>query len=294
MHVLTLTLLAAIQVSVTRVAVVPRPCTVGPQDADGKRDEGRFTWPCDDYSSSVHGKSFGAHVTRKGSPFRGSWHLAEDVWQPGGTEVRAVADGVVRYSAFSPTWTEATGIVHWNLGNVIVIEHTLDPPEKVGETELAAVCSFYVHLAADRRVQVGDRVARGQVIGRIGVDKSDENGRYPAHLHFGLHRGPYVQVPPSLVRELSAAARSTTGLRFGDQVLRGELDFRMSGETSVLITAKESGESMLFSLLVGSTAPKDPPPDIMAWCEGYGPQETLAEWLAPSKFLRARVGSRRR
>jgi len=38
----------------------------------------------------------------------------------------AVADGIVRYSAFSPTWTDADKHVHWNLGNVIVIEHALD------------------------------------------------------------------------------------------------------------------------------------------------------------------------
>jgi len=243
---------------------------------------------------SVHGKSFGVHVTHKGSPFHDSWHLAEDVWRPPGTEVRAIADGVVRYSAFSPTWTDDTGRVHWNLGNVIVIEHPLDPPERVGDDELAAVCSFYVHLAADRRVAVGERVARGQAIGRIGADRSEENGRYPAHLHFGLHKGPYVQIPPSLVRELAEAARSKDGLRFGEQVLRGELELRLSGETSVLVKAKESGESVLFSLLAGSTAPTDPPPDIMTWCEGYGARETLDEWIEPASFLRARTQPRLR
>jgi hypothetical protein len=68
----------------------------------------------------------------------------------------------------------------------------------------------------------------------------------------------------------------------------------MSGETSVLITALESGESVLYSLLAGSTAPKDPPPDIMTWCAGYGARETLDEWLEPSKFLRTRVTRDRR
>jgi murein DD-endopeptidase MepM/ murein hydrolase activator NlpD len=287
MHPLGPSLLAAL-------AAVPCSPTARPQDAGAEDVEPRFAWPCDDYSKSVHGKSFGAHVTRKGSPFDGSWHLAEDVWMPPGTEVRAVADGVVRYSAFSPTWTDDAGFVHWNLGNVIVIEHPLDPPEKLGDDELAALCSFYVHLAADRRVAVGERVARGQAIGRIGADESDENGRYPAHLHFGLHKGPYVQIPPSLVRDLAEAARSKDGLRFGAQVLRGELELRLSGESSVLITAKESGESVLFSLLAGSTAPVDPPPDIMTWCAGYGARETLDEWIEPSSFLRARTKPRGR
>jgi len=266
-----------------------------PHDGQAPQEaEPRFAWPCDDYVANVHGRSFGVHVTRKGSPFTGSWHLAEDVWKPPGTEVRAIADGVVRYSAFSPTWTDDDGFTHWNLGNVIVIEHALEPPVVRKEREpLTAMCSFYVHLAADRRVQVGDEVQRGQPIGRIGKDKSEENGRYPAHLHFGLHEGPYVQIPPSLVRELEEAARSKEGLRFGPAVLRGELDIRMAGETGVLITAKESGESAVLSLLVGSTAPKDAPPDIMGWCEGYGEKATLEEWIEPSRFLKSRVGSKR-
>ena len=263
-------------------------------DPDDQGPEPRFEWPCDDYTANVHGKSFGVHVTRKGSPFTGSWHLAEDVWKPPGTEVRAIANGVVRYSAFSPTWTDDDGFTHWNLGNVIVVEHALDPPVvRKGREPLDALCSIYVHLAADRRVQAGDQVVRGQPIGRIGKDKSEENGRYPAHLHFGLHEGPYVQISPSLVRELEAAAQSKDGLRFGPTALRGELDIRMAGETSILVTAKESGESAVLSLLVGSTAPKDPPPDIMGWCQGYGEKATLEEWIEPSRFLKTRVGTKR-
>src|SRR5262245_35019343 len=100
-----------------------------------------FVFPCEGYAKGLRGGgNFGLFVTEKGSPFSDSWHLAEDVWLPAGTAVRAVADGVVRYSDFSPTWTDERGGVHWNLGNVIVIEHALEPAEK----ELAAVCSFYV------------------------------------------------------------------------------------------------------------------------------------------------------
>ena len=50
---------------------------------------------------------------------------------------------------------------------------------------------------------------------------------------------------------------------------------------------------MILSLLVGSSAPKDPPPDIMGSCQGSGDRETLAEWLEPSGFLRPRAGRRR-
>jgi len=152
-----------------------------------------FVLPCDGYRSGLRGRgNFGVLVTGRDSPFAGSHHLAEDVWLPAGTEVRSVADGVVRYSDFSPSWKDAAGRMHWNLGNVIVIEHTL----KRSIDGLDAVCSLYVHLAADRRVATGDVVRRGQVLGRIGKDRSEENGLYPAHLHFGLHREPYLQIPP--------------------------------------------------------------------------------------------------
>lgn len=246
-----------------------------------------FVWPCDDYAKGLQsGGNFGTYVDAKKSPFHGSWHLAEDVWLPAGTPVRAIADGVVRYSAFSPTWTDAQGKVHWNLGNVIVIEHALVPA--IGDD--TAACSFYVHLGADRRVAVGDRVTRGTVIGKIGADTSEENGRYPAHLHFGIHRGPYVQIPPALRRELETAAASKDGLRIGDFVFQGAITLR-AHDTSVLVTSVETGTSCALSLLVGSTAPKDPPPDIMCWCEGYGAKETLAEWWKPSAFLAERVTS---
>jgi hypothetical protein len=247
----------------------------------------RFVPPCERYAKGLeNGRgNFGLHVTDVGSPFAGSWHLAEDVWLPAGTQVVAVADGIVRYSAFSPTWTDARGGAHWNLGNVIVIEHALDPPIAEPGGALASLCSFYVHLASDRRVAVGDRVTKGQPIGRIGAHRSEENGRYPAHLHFGLHRGAYLQVPPSFERELRRAASSPSGLQAGPIVLRGELTLTRASETSVLVTQTGSTRSIVLSLLVGSTAPKDPPPDIACWCEGYGEQETLAEWIRPSAFL---------
>jgi murein DD-endopeptidase MepM/ murein hydrolase activator NlpD len=242
----------------------------------------RFAWPCDGYGRGLRGAgSFGAYVDSPGSPFHASWHLAEDVWLPPGTPVRSIADGLVRYSAFSPTWTDRKGVVHWNLGNVIVVEHPLDPPVE-GH---AAVCSFYVHLAADRRVKPGDRVARGAPLGRIGADRSDENGRYPAHLHFGIHAGPYFQVPPAFERRLRRAAASPGGLRVGPNVLRGPLELRRQGETGVFVRTADGRADALLSLLVGSTAPESPPPDIMCWCEGYGPRETLTEWLPPSRFL---------
>jgi len=258
----------------------------GPQGEEKSCPRTPFDFPCEGYVRALHGKgNFGILVTARGSPFTGSYHLAEDVWLPAGTEVRSVADGVVRYSDFSPTWTDDQGHVHWNLGNVIVIEHPLEP----AEDGLAAVCSFYVHLSSGRKVAVGDTVKRGQAIGGIGADRSEENGRYPVHLHFGLHRGAYLQIPPAWKRRLIEEAR-TTGIRFGDRVLRGEIVIEPHGETDVLVTSKDGKESTILSLLVGSTSPDYKPQDIMAWCEGYGDRETVDEWLRPSAWIEAHRG----
>lgn len=243
----------------------------------------RFELPCDGYLRALREKgNFGLLVTRKDSPFAGTHHLGEDVWLPGGTVVRSVAAGIVRYSDFSPSWKDERGRMHWNLGNAIVVEHPLDPPID----GMTAVCSFYVHLAAGREVKVGDRVERGQRLGTIGRDRSEENGRYPAHLHFGLHRGPYVQIHPSLQRELETTAR-TNGIRFGTEPpVRGEIDLELRAEDeSVLVRERNGTAKVLLSLLVGSTAPGKKPADIMGWCSGYGDEETVGEWLRPSTWI---------
>src|SRR5262245_2457236 len=247
-----------------------------------------FELPCTGYVAGLRGAgNFGAWIA-KDSPFAGSYHLGEDVWLPAGTEVRSVADGVVRYSDWSRTWTDDHGRTHWNLGNVIVIEHALAPPidGKTGDG-LPAVCSFYVHLGARRLVAAGDRVTAGQAIGRIGADRSEENGRYPAHLHFGLHRGPYVQIPPAWRRELENEAR-TTGIAVGGGApVRGEIELSLQSATTVLVKARRDGQSVLLSLLVGASEPDPKPADIMAWCAGYGDRLTVDEWLCPSRWIAA-------
>jgi murein DD-endopeptidase MepM/ murein hydrolase activator NlpD len=245
-----------------------------------------FVLPCDDYRRGLRGKgNFAELIRRKDSVFDGSWHLGEDVWLPAGTEVRSVAAGVVRYSDWSPSWKEPGGRVHWNLGNVVVIEHPLVP----AEDGMSEVCSIYVHLAADRRVAVGDRVTQGKVIGRIGKDRSEENGLYPAHLHFGLHRGPYYQIPPSWRRELEEAARGDGIVVPQEPPLKGEIELIRQSESSVLVKAREGGGRILLSLLKGSSAPEPRPADIMSWCSGYGDRNALSEWLCPSDWIAARA-----
>jgi murein DD-endopeptidase MepM/ murein hydrolase activator NlpD len=252
-----------------------------------------FELPCTGYAAGLRGAgNFGAWIA-KDSPFAGSYHLDEDVWLPAGTEVRSVADGVVRYSDWSRTWTDDRGRTHWNLGNVIVVEHALAPQQD----GMTAVCSLYVHLGARRLVAAGDRVAAGQPLGRIGADRSEENGRYPAHLHFGLHRGPYVQIPPAWRRGLETEARTTGIAVGGGPPVRGEIELSLQSATTVLVKSRRDSASpdradgdrasVLLSLLVGASEPDPKPADIMAWCAGYGDKLTVDEWLCPSRWIAA-------
>ncbi|MCB9915091.1 MAG: M23 family metallopeptidase [Planctomycetes bacterium] len=241
-----------------------------------------FELPCDGYAKALRGAgNFGAYIdpARTTSAFAGSWHLAEDVWVKGGTAVRAVADGEVVYSDFSPTWTDDAGRVHWNFGNVIVLEHELSPDEHI--------CSVYVHLGADRRVKPGERVARGQVLGTVGAQKSDENGRYPAHLHFGLHRGRYLQIAPAWKRELERDAREY-GLPCcpDGRLVKGEIALTLDApHAQVRVDFVGTHEHTWMSLLTGSTSPGYVPADIAGWCQGYGDEATVAEWLRPSTWI---------
>jgi murein DD-endopeptidase MepM/ murein hydrolase activator NlpD len=238
------------------------------------------------YERGLRGRgNFGVLITDQDSAFAGSYHLAEDVWLPPRTPVRSIAAGVVRYSDFSPSWKDHDGRIHWNLGNVIVLEHALAPPID----GLASVCSVYVHLGADRRVKTGDTVTAGQVIGTIGRDRSEENGLYPAHLHFGIHKGPYLQISPAWRRNLEEEAK-TTGIAAGPgEPIRGEIEIVPATDDSVVIKSKADGRKCILSLLVGSTAPNARPADIAAWCSGYGDQGTVDEWLRPSGWLADRM-----
>ncbi len=249
-----------------------------------------FVLPCEGYEQGLRdGGNFGALIAGdRAAPFAGSYHLGEDVWLPEGTEVRSIAQGTVVYSDFSPSWKDERGATHWNLGNVIIIEHRLDPPED----GLDAVCSVSVHLGADRRVAVGDAVAAGQVIGTIGKGRSEENGGYPAHLHFGLHKGPYLQISPAWTRHLEEEARAR-GLPAGENgaLIRGEITVARASPTSALVRFPESGASLVLSLLTGSTAPGRKPADIAGWCHGYGDRLAVEEWLRPSTWIASRGGT---
>ena len=114
----------------------------------------RFVWPVTGRISGV----FGSQRIYAGEP--GAPHSGVDVARPTGTPVAAPADGVVILAADAPFTLE---------GNLLMIDHGM------------GLNSAFLHLSRID-VRVGDRVARGQIVGAIGA-----TGRATGpHLHWGM------------------------------------------------------------------------------------------------------------
>jgi murein DD-endopeptidase MepM/ murein hydrolase activator NlpD len=127
--------------------------------------ENGFIWPATGRISGV----YGSQRILNGKPRRP--HLGLDIAAPTGTPVVAAADGVVALTHEDMFFT----------GKTVLIDHGLG----VGTT--------YIHMSAIT-VKKGQRVRRGQLIGRIG-----KTGRSTGpHLHWGLTwRG--VRLDPATV-----------------------------------------------------------------------------------------------
>jgi murein DD-endopeptidase MepM/ murein hydrolase activator NlpD len=110
-----------------------------------------------------------------------AYHTGADLnygtpYEDKGMAVYACASGVVTFASKLSVW-----------GNVIVIRH--DPLKTAGG---AILYSRYGHVQ-NMRVNVGDRVKRGQQICEIG----DAFGRFVPHLHFDLSPTTRLETHPS-------------------------------------------------------------------------------------------------
>ncbi len=117
---------------------------------------------------------------RIGTPYE-AYHTGADLnlntpyWDADAhSPVYAAASGVVTHAARLPGW-----------GNVIIIRH--DPLVTTGQV----VYGRYAHVE-DMRVQVGQRVTRGQRISSVG----DAYGAFPYHLHFDISPTSVLQTQP--------------------------------------------------------------------------------------------------
>lgn len=124
------------------------------RDRAAKDFAGGFAWPAVGRVSGV----FGSQRILNGEPR--APHLGVDVSAPEGTPVAAAADGVVTLTHDDMFFT----------GKTVILDHG------------HGLTSSYVHLSVVA-VKPGERVARGQMIGRIGA-----TGRVTGpHLHWGVH-----------------------------------------------------------------------------------------------------------
>lgn len=113
-----------------------------------------YCWPVSNFNYTYENNGF--QTSQRPS------HNGFDMLTDAGTPIYAAADGVVRVS------TESWG----GYGVVVTIDHTID-----GQV----VNTTYAHMTSgSRKVEAGDRVTAGQVIGLVG-----STGRSTAnHLHF--------------------------------------------------------------------------------------------------------------
>lgn len=91
-------------------------------------------------------------------------HRGTDFAAPGGTEIYAIADGVV---------TDAT--YHWSWGNYVQIYHGKDDEGNTYST-------LYAHMNSTPIVSAGQNVTRGQVIGYVGTTGTSTGN----HLHLEM------------------------------------------------------------------------------------------------------------
>jgi len=116
--------------------------------------------------------SAGYHKARGFYP---NGHLGED-WNGNGGGDSDLGD---------PIYSTARGVVVFaenvrvGWGNMIIIRHIY----RESDGRVAVVDSLYGHLL-ENLVKVGAKVERGQLIGKMGGN----NGMYPVHLHFEIHK----------------------------------------------------------------------------------------------------------
>lgn len=98
-------------------------------------------------------------------------HLGLDIWLDAGTEVFALSDGMIHSAAINNAYGD--------YGGTIILQHQINDD---------FIFSLYGHLShkSIASVRVGSFIKQGEKIGDLGT--WDENGNWPAHLHFQLIR----------------------------------------------------------------------------------------------------------
>jgi hypothetical protein len=157
----------------------PRPALVDISQVDSypEDDSLPFQFPLEEFEIFRYGPYSNYNCFGTGLDPDGKYHAAEDLDQPAGTPVYAMADGEIGFSG-------RAGDYGW----LIIINH----PQ-------ANLYSLYGHLSPSRwHIQSGP-AKKGDLIAYLG--DTDENGsdakygQMPPHLHFGVRAGQMRQYP---------------------------------------------------------------------------------------------------
>jgi len=144
-----------------------------PQEGEGPPVAERLQPPIRDYLDRSR-KSYGKLVDGSAKVFGGTVHVGDDTgWHRDLLTVAAIGNGIVRRAETTFSW-----------GGIVIIEHR--------GPDGSSFCSLYAHLSPLLLVRSGENVKRGRKIGSIGRTHTFENGGFNAHIHFGIHLGPYV------------------------------------------------------------------------------------------------------
>lgn len=133
---------------------------VGAQSGSRYDSRGYFIWPVEGNITS----RFGYRTVSVGT----NNHRALDIAAPKGTDVKAADSGTVVYSGW-----------HDSYGNYVKLQHD------------NGSYTLYAHLSK-RLVKAGDRVAQGDIIGKVG-STGESTG---PHLHFEVRTPDNVRVDP--------------------------------------------------------------------------------------------------
>lgn len=143
--------------------------------------------------------SITAIFREKGTYWSIGWHNGVDIAAPVNTPIRAAADGVV---------VNADTLAHQDgFGNRVIIRHA------------DGRASLYAHMVSAPLVKVGDRVTKGQIIGKVGGTGKNQHS-YGYHLHFTLldnyDKNPNIYYKGDLldpIRELGLGSLKLSGGR---------------------------------------------------------------------------------
>jgi len=125
---------------------------------------GRYDEPRLFYRSPLFGNSTNPTDERR------TVHLGIDLFVPAGSNVYAPLDGTIH--------TVANNSAPLDYGPVVIVKHAMG--------DSGEFFTLYGHLSRESlsNVSVGQCVARGQILARIGAPQ--ENGGWPPHLHFQI------------------------------------------------------------------------------------------------------------